>query len=257
MSNIHSTAIIEDGAKLADNVSVGPYSIIGGNVEIGAGTVIGPHVVISGHTKIGNENKIFQFSSIGEVPQDLKYKGEDTRLEIGHRNEIRESSTVHRGTIQDKGLTSIGDDNLLMAYTHVAHDVQIASDVILSTQATIAGHVKIDRGTLVGGLVGVHQFCHIGAYSMLGGGSIILKDVPAFIMTGGNPATAFGMNFEGMKRRGYDKETIRQLREAYKIVYRKSYTLEKALSELLAMPSSDELNLFVHSLQNAPRGIIR
>ncbi len=254
---IHPTAIIDDSAELSKDVAVGPFSVIGPNVKIASGTRIASHVLVARNTQIGKDNQIYSFASVGEDPQDLKFSGEETWLEIGDRNRIRESCTIHRGTVQDKGLTYIGNDNLLMAYTHIAHDCQLGDDVILSTQATIAGHVKIDSHAIIGGLAGVHQFCHIGSYCMIGGGSIILKDVPAYIMTGGNPATAFGMNYEGMKRRGFDKETIASLKEAYKIVYRNQLTLEKAIEQLEAMPVSKELNIFIHSLKKAPRGIIR
>lgn len=254
---IHPTAIIDESAKLASDVRVGAYSIIGPHVVIGSGTVIGPHVVVSKYTRIGKNNQIFQFSSIGEDPQDLKYAGEETWLEIGDNNRIRESCTLHRGTVQDKGLTRIGNNNLLMAYVHIAHDCVFENDIVLSTQATIAGHVKIDHGAIVGGLVGIHQFCHIGAHCMLGGGSIILKDVPAYVMTGGNPASAFGMNYEGMKRRGYDKSVIANLKEAYKIVYRKNLTMEQALEQLAELPASPQLASFVQSLKQSTRGILR
>ena len=254
---IHLTAIIDNSAEIAEGVSIGPYSVIGPNVKIGSGTRIASHVLIARNTRIGKDNQIFSFASVGEDPQDLKFSGEETWLEIGDRNKIRESCTIHRGTVQDNALTRIGNDNLLMAYTHIAHDCQLGNEVILSTQATIAGHVKIDNHAIIGGLAGIHQFCHIGSYCMIGGGSIILKDVPAYIMTGGNPATAFGMNYEGMKRRGFDTETIAALKEAYKIVYRKQLTLEKAIEQIEVMPASKELDIFIHSLKNAPRGIIR
>jgi len=254
---IHPTAIIDETAKLADNVRVGPFSVIGPHVDIGSGTVIGPHVVISKYTRIGKNNQIFQFSSIGEDPQDLKYAGEETWLEIGDDNRIRESCTLHRGTVQDKSVTRIGNNNLLMAYVHVAHDCQFSNNIVLSTQATVAGHVVIDNGAIVGGLVGIHQFCHIGSHCMLGGGSIILKDVPAYVMTAGNPASAFGMNYEGMKRRGYDKETISNLKEAYKIVYRKNLTLDNALEQLADLPTSPQLDSFINSVKQSTRGILR
>ncbi len=257
VAQIHPTAVIHESAKIADDVSVGAFSVIGPNVSIDSGTQISPHVVIARNTRIGKDNRIFQFASVGEDPQDLKYAGEETWLEIGDRNQIRECCTLHRGTSHDKGLTRIGNDNLLMAYTHVAHDCQFGNDIVLSTQATIAGHVTIDDHAIVGGLVGIHQFCRIGSYTMLGGGSIILKDVPAYIMTGGNPAETFGMNYEGMKRRGYSKETIASLKEAYKVVYRKNLTLEKAIETLEASEPSPELSLFIESIKLSTRGILR
>ena len=255
---IHPTAIIDESAKLADNVSVGAFlsDWTTGRNWFRYGDWAS-HVVISKYTRIGKDNRIFQFASIGEDPQDLKYAGEETWLEIGDRNQFRESCTVHRGTSQDEGITRIGDDNLLMAYVHVAHDCQFANKVILSTQATVAGHVNIDDGAIVGGLVGIHQFCKIGAHAMLGGGSIILKDVPAYVMTGGNPASAFGMNYEGMKRRGYEKSVITNLKDAYKIVYRKNLTLDKALEQLAELPQSAQLECFIGSIKQATRGILR
>lgn len=254
---IHPSAIIDDSAKLADDVRVGAFSVIGPEVEIGSGTVIAPHVLVSKCTRIGKNNRIFQFASIGEDPQDLKYAGEQTWLEIGDGNQIRESCTLHRGTTQDEGVTRIGNNNLLMAYVHVAHDCQFSNDIVCSTQATIAGHVKIDDGAIVGGLAGIHQFCHIGSYSMIGGGSIVLKDVPAFVMTGGNPASAFGMNYEGMKRRDYEKSVIANLKEAYKIVYRKNLTLTQALEQLAELPESPQLTSFIDSIKQSTRGILR
>lgn len=257
MTAIHPTAVIDDTVQFATDVIVGPYTVIGPNVSIDAGTRIGPHVLIARNTRIGKDNRVFQFASVGEDPQDLKYAGEDTWLEIGDRNQIRESCTLHRGTVQDQALTRIGNDNMLMAYTHVAHDCQFANGIVLSTQATIAGHVHIDDGAIVGGLVGIHQFCKIGAHCMLGGGSIILKDVPAYVMTGGNPAAAYGMNFEGMKRRAYDKATIHTLKEAYKIVYRKNLTLDKAIETLQTLDPSPQLDCFIDSLKQSTRGILR
>ncbi len=254
---IHATALIDDSATLADDVEVGAYTVIGPNVSIGAGSKIGSHVVVARNTRIGKHNRIYQFASVGEDPQDLKFNDEETWLEIGDRNCIRESCTLHRGTAQDSGVTRLGNDNLLMAYVHIAHDCQLANNIILSTQATIAGHVKVDDGAIIGGLVGIHQFCRIGAHCMLGGGSIILKDVPAYIMTGGNPASAYGMNFEGMKRKGYDKSVIDTLKEAYKIVYRKNLTMEVALQELEKLPSVPQLALYIASLKSSTRGIVR
>lgn len=254
---IHTTAIIDASAKLADDVEVGAYSIIGPEVEIGAGTWIGPHVVIKGPTKIGANNKIFQFASIGEDCQDKKYAGERTFLEIGDRNIFRESTTVHRGTAQDQGVTRIGSDCLFMNYVHIAHDCQVGDDVIVANGSQVAGHVHIGTGAIVGGTCGVHQFCRIGAYAMVGGGTTLFKDVPAYVTIQGNPATAHGMNYEGMKRRGYGKDSIQQMRKAYKLVYRQSMTLEEAVTELQSWPENPHLQLFIDSLKNAPRGIVR
>lgn len=258
MTRIHATAIVDPRAELADDVEVGPYSIIGPDVSIGAGTWIGPHVVVTGPTVIGQRNRIFQFSSIGAECQDKKYRGEPTRLEIGDDNTIREACTLHRGTVQDVGLTKVGSRNLLMVNTHLAHDVVIGNDTTIANNAAIAGHVKIGDFVIIGGNSGVHQFCHIGSYSMLGGGTTVYKDVPAFVMANGNPAEPRSMNFEGMKRKGWSPETIHALRKAYKIVFRDGLTLDAAyplLEELAAVAS--EVNIFIDSLRASTRGIIR
>ena len=254
---IHPTAIIDPAAELAEDVQVGPYSIIGPDVKIGAGTVIGPHVVVNGPTTIGKNNRIFQFASVGEECQDKKYKGEPTRLEIGDDNVIRESVTIHRGTIQDNSLTRIGSRNLLMAYVHIAHDCMIGDDCILANNASVAGHAHVGNGVILGGMTGVHQFCKIGSYSMTSGCSLVLKDIPAYVMVSGNPAQARSMNFEGMKRRGWSKEVIATLRNAYKVIYRQGLTLEQALGELESMPASDELQILIDSLKTSERGITR
>lgn len=255
---IHPCAIVDPRAELAPDVEVGPYSIIGPDVVIGAGTVIGPQVVIKGPTRIGRDNRIFQFASVGEDCQDKKFKGEPTRLEIGDRNVIRESVTIHRGTVQDQGLTQIGDDNLLMVGVHVAHDCMIGNGNIFANTTGIAGHVHIGDGVILGGMTGVHQFCHIGSYAMSAGCSLVVKDIPAFVMVGGNPAAAHGMNFEGMKRRGWSPEVIATLRRAYKTVFRQGLTLEKALEELEPqLAECEQLKLFVDSLRASTRGITR
>ncbi|MCH8543626.1 MAG: acyl-ACP--UDP-N-acetylglucosamine O-acyltransferase [Alcanivorax sp.] len=254
---IHKTAIIDPGAELAEDVQVGPYTIIGPDVKIGAGTVIGPHVVIQGPTSIGRDNRIFQFASVGEACQDKKYRGEPTALEIGDNNVIREHVTIHRGTIQDKGLTRIGNNNLLMVAVHVAHDCMIGNDNIFANTCGIAGHAHIGDGVILGGMTGVHQFCRIGSYAMTAGCSLVLKDIPAYVMVGGNPAAARSMNFEGMRRRGWSAEVVSGLRKAYKIVYRQGNTLEQALAELETMGDGEELKLFVDSLRHSERGITR
>lgn len=258
MSLIHATAIVDPRAQLGADVSIGPYSIIGADVSIGDGTWIGPHVVVSGPTSIGERNKIYQFASIGSDCQDKKYRGEPTRLEIGNDNVIRESCTLHRGTIQDAGLTRIGSGNLLMVNTHVAHDVVIGDDGIFANNVGIAGHVRIGDGVVIGGNSGIHQFCQISSYAMLGGGTTLFKDVPAFVMVSGNPAEARGMNIEGMKRRGWSAETINTLRKAYKLVYRDGQTVEAALQQLdeLAV-ECPEVSIFIDSLRASTRGIAR
>lgn len=254
---IHPTAIVDPKAELAADVKVGPWSIIGPGVEIGAGTEIASHVVIEGPTRIGRNNRIFQFASVGAECQDKKYRGEPTRLEIGDENVIREHVTIHRGTIQDNSLTRIGDRNLLMVAVHVAHDCLIGSDNIFANTTGIAGHVQIGDGVILGGMTGVHQFCKIGSYAMSAGCSLVVKDIPAYVMVGGNPAAARSMNFEGMRRRGWSAETISSLRQAYKTVYRQGLTLEQAIAELEAMPASAELQRFIDSLRASERGITR
>ena len=254
---IHPTALIDPAAELAEDVQVGPYSIIGPDVKIGAGTVVESHVVIKGPTTIGRNNHIFQFASVGEDCQDKKYNGEPTRLEIGDDNVIRESVTIHRGTIQDNSLTKIGSRNLLMAYVHVAHDCMIGDDCILANNASVAGHAHVGNGVILGGMTGVHQFCKIGSYAMTSGCSLVLKDIPAYVMVSGNPASARSMNFEGMRRRGWSKDVVSSLRKAYRVVYRQGLTLEQALAELEAMEPSDALQIFIDSLKASERGITR
>ena len=255
---IHSQAIIDASVKLGENVHVGAFSIIGANVEIGDGTWIGPHVVINGPTRIGANNRIFQFSSIGEVPQDLKYTGEVSRLEIGDRNTIRECVTMSRGTAGGGGVTRVGNDGLFMAYVHVAHDCQVGDGVVFANNATLAGHVEVGEQAVLGGFVGVHQFCKIGAHVMLGIGAVALKDVPPYLMAYGNPATPYGLNARGLKRRGFSSDQIDALKEAYRMVYRSGTTLEVALSELAPLARQfPEVAAFTDFVQRAERGIIR
>lgn len=256
--SIHPTAIIDPSARIADGVSIGPWTWVGPNVEIGEGSIIESHVVIKGPTRIGKNNRIFQFSSVGEECQDKKYQGEQTELVIGDNNTIRESCTIHRGTTQDKGITSIGSNNLLMAYVHVAHDCVLGDNLILANNATLAGHVRVGDWAILGGGTMVHQFCKVGAHSMSAGGSIVLKDVPAYVMAGGQSASAHGLNLEGLKRRGFSKETIHSLRRAYKVVYRQGLTMKQALDQLEAIESPEtELTLFIDSLKSSERGIVR
>lgn len=255
---IHPTAIIDPKAELASDVEVGPYTVIGPDVTIGSGTWIGPHVVINGPTTIGKENKIFQFASVGEACQDKKYAGEPTGLEIGDRNEIRESVTMHRGTAQDRGMTTVGSDNLFMAYVHVAHDCIVGNHTIFANNATLAGHVLVDDHAILGGFTGIHQFCKVGAYSMAGMFSAVNKDIPAFVMVQGNMASAHGMNYEGMRRRNYSKDLMNRLRKAYKTVYREGLTLEQAIARLEQETDRPaELDLFIDSLKRSERGITR
>lgn len=256
---IHSTAIIDPKAQLDTNVEVGPYSIIGPDVTIGSGTVVKSHVVINGHTSIGCDNEIYQFASVGEANQDKKYKGEPTQLIIGNNNIIRENATIHRGTIQDNGVTQIGDGNLFMASTHVGHDCIVGNNNILANYAALAGHVKIGDSIILGGYTGIHQFCHVGSYSMCGMGSMVTKDIPQYIMVSGNPVKAHGMNFEGMRRRGMHPEVIKALRTCYKFIYIKGLTLDDALTEISQLFGSDikEVNEFVASIRQSKRGIVR
>jgi len=255
---IDSRAVVHPKAELAEDVSVGPFSVIGPEVQIDAGTEIGPHVVIRGPTAIGRDNKIYQFSSIGEDPQDKKYADEVTRLEIGDRNVVREFCTMHRGTLQDKGLTLIGSDNLFMAYTHVAHDCEIGDHVIMANGASIAGHVHIGDHAILGGFTLVHQFTQIGEYSFSAMGSAITQDIPPFVMVGGRPTRPHGINSVGMERNGKSPEVIRQIRQAYKILYKNNLRLEDAIEEMEGMAGeSNELSNMVSFLRNVTRGILR
>ena len=255
---IDSRAIIDPSAKLADDVEVGPWSIIGPDVEIGAGTVIGPHVVIKGPSKIGKNNRFFQFSSVGEECQDKKYAGEPTTLVMGDNNVIREGVTIHRGTVQDAGTTIIGSDNLFMANVHVAHDCVIGSHVIMANNTAVAGHVHVGDWAILGGFTAVHQFCKIGAHVMCGTCSVVLKDIPAFVMANGNTAKPHGINVEGLKRRGYTSDAITALKRAYKTVYRNKLTTAQALAELHSVVDSHpEVQLLIDSIQSSSRGIIR
>ena len=255
---IDPRAIVHINAELAPDVKVGPYSIIGPDVQIDAGSEIGPHVVINGPTTIGRDNIIYQFASIGEDPQDKKYADELTRLEIGDRNVIREFCTMHRGTQQDQGVTLIGDDNLFMAYTHVAHDCVVGNHVIMANGASIAGHVHVDDHAILGGFTLVHQFTQIGEFSFSAMGSAITQDVPPYVMVGGRPTRPHGINSVGMERNGKSSEVIRQIRKAYKILYKNNLRLEEAIEEMEDMAGeSNELSNMVSFLRNVTRGILR
>ncbi|WP_445371114.1 acyl-ACP--UDP-N-acetylglucosamine O-acyltransferase [Methylomonas sp. HW2-6] len=255
---IDPRAIVHPHADLAEDVSVGPFTVIGPDVQIDAGTEIGPHVVIKGPTAIGRDNKIYQFSSIGEDPQDKKYADEITRLEIGDRNVVREFCTMHRGTQQDQGLTLIGSDNLFMAYTHVAHDCVIGDHVIMANGASIAGHVHLGDHAILGGFTLVHQFTQIGEYSFSAMGSAITQDIPPYVMVGGRPTRPHGINSVGMERNGKSPEVIRQIRQAYKILYKNNLRLEDAIEEMEGMAGeSNELSNMVSFLRNVTRGILR
>lgn len=257
-SEIHPTAIVHPGARLGPDVSVGPYSIVGEHVEIGAGTRIGPHVVIHGHTRIGSDNRIFQFSSLGEIPQDKKYSGEPTRLEIGDRNTIREFCTFNCGTAQDAGLTRVGSDNWIMAYVHLAHDCQVGDNTIFANNAQLAGHVYVGDFAILGGFTVVHQFVRIGAHSITAMGTILLQDLPPYVMAAGNTAKPYGINSEGLKRRGFSAEAIAALKRAYKQIYRAGIPLEEAKASLAREAAvSPELTLLSEFLDAAGRGIVR
>lgn len=255
---IDSRAVVDKNAKIADNVRIGPFSIIGADVQIGSGTVIGSHVVIKGPISIGKDNRIYQFSSIGEDPQDRKYANEVTRLEIGDRNTIREFVTMHRGTQQDHSLTKIGNDNLFMAYTHVAHDCIIGNKVIMANGASLAGHVHLGNNAILGGFTLVHQFTQIGEYSFSAMGSAVTQDIPPFVMVGGRPTRPHGINSVGMERNGVSPEVVRKIRKAYKILYKSNLRLEDAIEEIEDLAGeSDEVSTMVSFLRNVTRGILR
>jgi UDP-N-acetylglucosamine acyltransferase len=255
---IDSRAVVAADARLHESVTVGPYAVIGSGVEIGRGTRVEPHAVIKGPTVIGEDNHIFQFASIGDDPQDKKYKGERTSLVIGDRNTIREFVTLNRGTVQDRGETRIGNDNWIMAYCHMAHDCLVGNNTIFANNASIAGHVHVGDYAILGGFTAVHQFCRIGAHSMTSMFSYLTKDVPAYTMASGRPAEARGINAEGLKRRGFTPEQIRNIREAYRTVFRLGLNLDEAIGDLeKRLPEQPELQLFVDSLRSGSRGIAR
>ena len=254
----HPTAIIDPKAKLDDDVSVGPYCVIGSGVKIGSGTILESHVILKGNTKLGKKNHLYQFSTVGDDSPDKKYKGEATKLVIGDENQIREGVTIHRGTIQEKGVTKIGNRNLLLAYSHVAHDCEIGDDVVLTNQAALAGAVKVGNGAILAGYAIVHQFCTVGAYSFCAMGSAVNKDVPAFVRVRGNPAKPYGINTVGMKRLGYSVRTIEALRSAYRSIYRKNLTIEEALKEMKPLEKRHkEVKLFSQTIKKSTRGIVR
>lgn len=226
--NIHPTATVDARAVLDPSVVIGPYSVVGAHVTIGAGTEIGPHCVVDGHTTIGENNRFYRFCSIGGMPQDKKYAGEPTRLVVGNNNTVREFVTFNTGTVQDGGVTTIADDNWIMAYVHVAHDCHIGSHTILANSVQLGGHVHVGDWAILGGLTGVHQFCRVGAHSMTGGNSSLMQDTLPYVLAGGNPCRPVGINAEGLKRRGFSPEQVSALREAYKIIYRRGLTIREA-----------------------------
>ncbi|GAA0856043.1 acyl-ACP--UDP-N-acetylglucosamine O-acyltransferase [Aliiglaciecola litoralis] len=255
---IHETAIVHPSAKLAPDVQIGAFSLIGEGVEMGSGCVVESHVVIKGPSKIGKNNRFFQFGSIGEECQDKKYAGELTRLEIGDNNVFRECVTIHRGTIQDQSLTKIGSNNLFMSYVHVAHDCMVGDNNILANNATIAGHVHVGDYVILGGMTAVHQFCHIGSHCFTGGGCVVLSDIPPYVMVNGIDNTPAGINSEGLKRRGFDKDVIMQIRRAYKVLYRNGNRAEEAVALLREMAQqTKEVGVMAEFVANSARGIIR
>ena len=258
MAKIHPTALVSPGAQLADDVEIGPYSIIGERVSIGAGTVVGPHVVIEGVTRIGRNNRFHSGGAIGCAPQDKKYRDEPTELVIGDGNTFFQNVTIATGTAQDQGLTRIGDDNWVMAYTHIAHDCVMGSHIILANGATLAGHVEVGDHVILGGLSAVHQFCVIGAHAMGGGGAMINQDVPPFVMCEGNRAVARGLNTEGMKRRGFTPEQISSVKQVYKLLYREGLSYDEACGRIREMAKNEPaLDLFVDFFARSKRGIVR
>lgn len=255
---IHPAAIVDPSAKIHESVEIGPFTVVGPDVEIGPETVVGPHVTINGPTRIGSGNRIYQYASIGENPQDKKFADEKTRLEIGDRNVIREFTTIHRGTIQDQSLTRIGSDNLLMAYTHVAHDCMIGDDNILANAASLGGHVHIDSHAILGGFSIVHQFCHIGSYCFSQMGSAITRDVPPYVMVGGRPTEPHGINSTGLERRNFSKESILNVKRAYKLLYKSRMSLKDASSALKEMAeTAPEVQIMVDFIEQSTRSIIR
>lgn len=262
MNQIHPTAIVDPGAELAGGVGVGPYAVIGAGVVVGAGTQIGPHVVLEGPARIGRDNRIHAHAVIGGAPQDMKYRGEPTALEIGDRNTIREFCTFNRGTVQDGGVTRVGDDNWVMAYVHLAHDVQLGSRCILANNATLAGHVHVGDWVIVGGLTGIHQFCHVGAHAMTGFQSHVSQDVPPFMMVSGNPLGVHGFNVEGLRRRGFSRERIALVKQMHRLLYRDGLTLEAAKAAIGALKGTVEggdadVALLLDFLAASTRGIAR
>ena len=262
MVRIHATALVDVAADLADDVSVGPYAVVGAGVKVGSGTTIGAHCVIDGPTTIGRDNRIFPHAALGAAPQDMKYRGEPTELHIGDRNTIREFCTFNRGTAQDVGVTRVGNDNWVMAYVHIAHDVQLGDHTILANNATLAGHVHVGDWAIVGGLSGVHQFCKIGAHVMTGFQSHVSQDVPPFMTVGGNPLSVHGTNAEGLRRRGFSRERLALVKQMHRLLYRDGLTLDNAkaaIGQLLGTVEGGDadVQMLLGFLATATRGIAR
>ncbi|MCB5363109.1 acyl-ACP--UDP-N-acetylglucosamine O-acyltransferase [Pusillimonas sp. CC-YST705] len=261
-SRIHPTAIIAPGAQLASDVQVGPYSLVGPNVSIESGTVVGPHCVIDGHTRIGKNNQFYRFCSVGGMPQDKKYGGEPTRLEIGDGNMVREYVTINTGTVQDVGVTRVGNDNWIMAYVHIAHDCQVANHTIIANNVQLAGHIHIDDWAIIGGSSAVHQFVRIGAHSMIGGTSSIRQDIPPYVIGAGDPFRPVGINSEGLGRRGYTPEVVSALKEAYKMLYRRKLSTQQATEQMRSLQQTtpaahDAIQVLLDFLEASSRGIAR
>ena len=257
-ARVHPGAVIHPGARLDDGVEVGPFCVIGEHVELGAGTKLGPHVVVTGHTRLGRNNRVYPFACLGEIPQDKKYGGEPTRLEIGDNNTIRECCTFNIGTAQDSGYTSLGDGNWIMAYTHVAHDCHLGNHIVLANAVQLAGHVTIDDYVILGGGTLVHQFCRVGAHAFTAGGSVVLRDIPPFVIAGGNSAEPKGINSEGLKRRGFSAESIEAVRRAYRTLYRSKLSFEDARSVIAEQAQAvPELVPLAEFLAATQRGVAR
>lgn len=262
MPLIHPTAIVDAAAELGAGVEVGPYAVIGAGVQIGDGTAVGPHVVLDGPMRLGRDNRIHAHAVLGGAPQDMKYRGEPTALEIGDRNTIREFCTFNRGTVQDGGATRVGDDNWVMAYVHIAHDVQVGNRCILANNATLAGHVHVGDWVIVGGLTGIHQFCHVGAHAMTGFQSHVSQDVPPFMMVTGNPLGVHGFNVEGLRRRGFSRERIGLVKQMHRLLYRDGLTLDASKAAIAALQGSVEggdidVAMLLDFLAASTRGIVR
>ena len=260
-AHIHSTAVVDAAAQIDVSVQIGPYTVIGPNVRIGAGTTVGAHCVIDGHTHIGQDNRIFQFASVGAPPQDKKYAGEPTALVIGDRNTIREFCTINTGTAQDRGVTTVGDDNWIMAYVHIAHDCTVGHGTVLANNATLAGHVQIDDFAIIGGLTGIHQFTRVGAYVMAGFASHISQDVPPFMMVDGNPLAVRGLNAEGLRRRGFSSARVAVIKQMHRLLYRQGLTLAAAREAIANLPAGGEaqqdVDRMLELLGASARGIVR
>lgn len=258
MNKVHPSAIVASGAELAGDVTVGPYSVIEDDVRIGAGTVIGPHCVIKSHTTIGRNNRVAQFASLGDAPQDKKYAGEPTRLEIGDNNTIREFVTFNRGTVQDAGITRLGNDNWIMAYVHLAHDCQIGNNTIFANNTQLAGHVHVHDWAILGGFTQVHQFCSIGAHAFTAASSLVLRDVPPYVMAAGNSAEPKGINVEGLRRRGFSADSIEAIRQAFKTLYKSGLTLNEAVAALTGQAAQHaELRILLDFISASRRSLIR